>query len=221
LNQEDEVPNQEEGNPEIVTLGKHVKGQVEIPLKGVGDIPFLTSGESATNAMLKQSFKEIDIPIASVTPLQFKKGSLDAKIIFKDDITPIVVEELPPRYFLFSKKRKVMVKQETYQIAGTSAKKYKILTDGEALEEEEFSDEIARTLGAYATTNQYSVGTLKVRLKQKNPLIRKLQAQIATVEANAKDEANKDLEKANVVDQREIKQLKSDLENMRQSAQIS
>jgi hypothetical protein len=150
---------------------------------------------------LKQSFKEIDSPIASVTPLQFTKGNPDAEIIFKEDLTPISVEELPPSDFFFSKKRKVMVKQETYQRAGTAAKKYKILMDGEALEEEEFSDEIEGTLGAYATTNQYSVGTLKARLKQKNLLINKLQAQIATVEANAKDEANKYLEQARVADQ--------------------
>jgi hypothetical protein len=52
-NQEDEVPNQEEGNPEIVTPGKQVKGQAEIPSKGVGDIPFLTSSEPATECYLE------------------------------------------------------------------------------------------------------------------------------------------------------------------------
>jgi hypothetical protein len=77
-NQEDEVPNQEEGNPEIVTSGKQVKGQVEIPSKGVGDILFLTLGEPTTYATLKQSFKEIDSRIASITPLQFTKGNPDA-----------------------------------------------------------------------------------------------------------------------------------------------
>jgi len=76
------------------------------------------------------------------------------------------VEELPPSDLFFSKKRKAVVKQVTYQRAGAAAKKYKILTNGEALEEEEFVDEIVGILGAYATTNQYSVGTLKGRLKQ-------------------------------------------------------
>jgi hypothetical protein len=46
--------------------------------------------------------------------------------------------------------------------------------DGEALEEEEFSNEIEGTLGAYAIANQYSVGTFKARLKQENLLISKL-----------------------------------------------
>jgi vacuolar-type H+-ATPase subunit C/Vma6 len=94
-----------------------------------------------------------------------------------------------------------MVKQETYQRAGVVAKKYKILTDGEALEEEEFTDEVAGTLGAYATTNQYSVGALKAWLKQKNLLINKLEAWVAMAEENARDEANKGFEQARVTDQ--------------------
>jgi hypothetical protein len=106
-------------------------------------------------------------------------------------MTPISVEELPPNDFFFSKKRKVVVKREVHHLLGTVVKRYKILTDDEALEEEEFTDEIAGTLGAYATANQYSVGTLRQQLKQKNLLISKLQAQIATVEATTKNEANK------------------------------
>ena len=69
------------------------------------------------------------------------------------------------------------------------------------MEEEEFIDEVAGTLGDYATTNQYSVGTLKARLKQKNLLISKLEAQVATIEENSKDEANKGFEQARVIDQ--------------------
>jgi hypothetical protein len=165
--------------------------------------------------------KEISSPIASVTPLQFTKRNPDTKWIFKEDLTPISIEELLPNEFFFSKKRKVMVKQETYQRAGAIAKKYKILTDGEALEEEEFADEVAGTLGAYAIANQYSVGTLKAQLKQKNLLISELEALVATVEANARDEANKGFEHARVTDQQEIRRLKSDLEQMHQWAQIS
>jgi hypothetical protein len=159
----------------------------------------LTSGKPTTYATLKQSFKEIDNPIISITPLQFTKGNPNAEIIFKEDLTPISVEELPLSDFFFSKKRNVMVKQETYQRSSATAKKYKILMDEEALEEEEFIDEIEGTLGAYATTNQYSVGALKAQLKQKNLLINKLQAQIEIVETNSKDEANKDLKQARVV----------------------
>jgi hypothetical protein len=75
------------------------------------------------------------------------------------------MEELPPNEFFFDKKRKVVVKQELYQEAGTVSKKFKILTDGRAMKKEEFATQIAGTLGAFATANQYSVGTLKDQLK--------------------------------------------------------
>jgi len=45
-------------------------------------------------------------------------------------------------------------------------------------------------LGAYATTNQFSVGVLKNQLKQKNHLIKTLEAKLATTEEDAKDQAN-------------------------------
>jgi len=78
---------------------------------------------------------------------------------------PISVEELPSNGYFFDKKRKVVVKQESYKKAGTVAKRFKILIEGKAVEEEEFVDAIAGTLGAYATANQYSVKTLKAHLK--------------------------------------------------------
>jgi hypothetical protein len=76
-------------------------------------------------------------------------------------LTPIFVEELPPNEFFFDKKRKVVVRQGLYQREGVMDKKFKIMTDGKAAKEEEFTNEITGTLGAYDTTNQYSVGTLK------------------------------------------------------------
>jgi hypothetical protein len=75
------------------------------------------------------------------------------------------VEELPLNEFFFDKKRKVVVKQELYQEAGTVSKKFKILTDGRDMKKEEFATQIAGTLGDFATENQYSVVTLKDQLK--------------------------------------------------------
>jgi hypothetical protein len=66
------------------------------------------------------------------------------------------MEELPPNKFFFDKKRKDVVKQELYQEAGKVAKKFKILADGK-----EFATQIAGTLGAFATSNQYSIESLK------------------------------------------------------------
>jgi formate dehydrogenase maturation protein FdhE len=113
------------------------------------------------------------------------------------------------------------VKQEIYREAGTVAKKFKILADGKAMKKEEFTTQIAGTLGAFATANQYSVGSLKEQLKRKNRLIRTLEAKLATTEANARDQVNTGLEQARAADQKEIEQLKSDLEQTHQSAQTS
>jgi hypothetical protein len=76
-------------------------------------------------------------------------------------------------------------------------------------------------LGAFATANQYSVGSLKEQLKRKNRLISKLEAKLATTEANARDQVNTGLEQARAADQKEIEQLRSDLEQIHQSAQTS
>jgi hypothetical protein len=65
------------------------------------------------------------------------------------------------------------------------------------------------------------VGTFKERLKQKDLLISKLQTQIAAVETNSKNEAYKDFEQARATNQQEIEQLKSNLEQLHQSTQIS
>jgi hypothetical protein len=82
-----------------------------------------------------------------------------------EKLTPISVEELPLNEFFFDKKRKVVVRQELYQEAGTVSKKFKILTDGRNMKKEEFTTQIAGTLGDFTTVNQYSVGTLKDQLK--------------------------------------------------------
>jgi len=52
-----------------------------------------------------------------------------------------------------------VVKQESYQKVGAMDKRLKNLTKGKVIEEEEFTDKIERTLGAYAIANQYSFGT--------------------------------------------------------------
>ena len=105
--------------------------------------------------------KEIDSPIASITPLQSTKGTPNAWWIFDEELMPITVENFPPNEFFFDKNRKVIVKQEIYREAGIVAKKFKILADGKAMKKEELATQIAGTLGAFATANQFSVGSLK------------------------------------------------------------
>ena len=160
----------------------------------------------------RKSSKQVDNPIASITPLQSAKEIPDAGWILGEKLTPISVEELPPNEFFFDQKRKVVVRQELYQEAGTVSKKFKILTDGRNMKKEEFATQIAGTLGDFAMMNQYSVGTLKDQLKWKNHLIKTLEGKLATVEVVAKDQASATLEQARIEDQKEIEWLKIDFE---------
>jgi hypothetical protein len=113
------------------------------------------------------------------------------------------------------------MKQELYQEVGTTSKKFKILTDARAMKKEEFATQIEGTLGAFATTNQYSVKTLKDQLKQKNCLIKTLEAKLATIEVAANDQANIGMEQARVADQKEIEQLKDDIRQTQLMARTS
>jgi hypothetical protein len=108
-----------------------------------------------------KSSKQVGNPIVFVTPLQSTKGVPDVGWVFNEELMPIKMEDLPLNEFFFDKKRKDVMKQELYQEAGTISKKFKILTDGRAMKKEDFETQIAGTLGAFATANQYSVKTLK------------------------------------------------------------
>jgi hypothetical protein len=72
------------------------------------------------------------------------------------------------------------VKREFYQEGESTVKRFKVMTDGMNKRKDEFSTEIAGTLGAYATTNQFSVSVLKNHLKEKNFLIKTLEARLAS-----------------------------------------
>jgi hypothetical protein len=74
----------------------------------------------------------------------------------------------------------VVVRRETHQRDGVTVKKHMVLLDGHALEEEDFATDVAGSLGSFATTNQYSVGNLKEKLKQKYMLVSQLQEKLKT-----------------------------------------
>jgi hypothetical protein len=156
--------------------------------------------------------KQIGEPITSVTPLQSAQGNVEEGWIFNEELRPIRIEELPPNEFFFDKKRKVVVKREFCQEGESTAKKYKIMTDGKDKKNEQFATEIAGTLGAYASTNQFSVGLLKNQLKRKNHLIRTLEARLASATKNAKGQASVEIEQARLADKNEIEVLKTNLE---------
>jgi len=79
---------------------------------------------------------------------------------------------MPPSDFFFSKKRRAIVKRETHQREGATVKRHRVLYDGKALDEVDFSMEMACSLGAFTMANQCSVGSLVEQLKQNNLLVR-------------------------------------------------
>jgi hypothetical protein len=158
------------------------------------------------------STKQIGEPITSVTPLQSAQGNFSEGWIFNEELRPIRAEELPPNEFFFDKKRKAVVKRKFYQEGGSTAKRYKIMTDGKGKKSDQLTTEIAGTLGAYASTNQFSVGLLNNQLKRKSCLIRTLEAVLATAAENANGQANMEIEHARVTDKNEIEMLKAKLE---------
>jgi len=93
-----------------------------------------------------------------------------------------------------------------------TAKKYKVITDGKNKKNDQFATEIAGTLGAYASANQFSVGLLKNQLKRKNRLIRTLEAKLAIATKTAKDHASIGIEQARLANKNEIEMLKTKLE---------
>jgi hypothetical protein len=166
-------------------------------------------------------FTELGSPITALTPLQSSFGTPHLRAIYVSDLDPISIEEIPSSDFFFSKKRKVVVKQEMHLKEGTMVKKHRILVDGQNLEEEDFAMEVAGSLGDFSMTNLFSVDNLKSRLQQKNQMIAQLQSQIKNTEKNIRDEINKGLEQARAVDKQEIQLLKSSLDEMYKKMQAS
>jgi hypothetical protein len=144
--------------------------------------------------------------------LQSTQGNIDAGWIFNEELRPIRVQELPLNDFFFDKKRKAVVKREFYQEGESTTKKYKVITEGKDKKKEQFATKIAGTLGAYASTNQFSVRLLKNQLKRKNCLIRTLEARLATATETAKNQVNVGIEQARLADKNEIEMLKTKLE---------
>jgi hypothetical protein len=197
------------------------KAQAEALIKKGQEKSPSTPDKSTTNTAGQQPSTEIGNPIKSVTPLQSSRGNPNAKVIFIEDLTPISVEEMPPSDFFFNKKRRAIVKRETHQKEGATVKRHKVLYDGQALEEAEFSMEVAGTLGDFSTTNQCSVGNLAEQLKQKDLLVKQLQNQIKTVEQSVRNEMNKGFEQIRACDRQEIQQLKISLDEMHKNSQAS
>ena len=86
------------------------------------------------------------------------------------------------------------------------------MADGMNKKKDEFATEIVGTLGAYATVNQFSVEILKKQLKEKNRLIKTLEARVASTAESARSQASGEIELARLADKKEIEVLKTKLE---------
>jgi hypothetical protein len=93
--------------------------------------------------------------------------------------------------------------------------------DGQALEEEDFATDVAGSLGDFATTNQFSVGNLKEKLKQKDLLVSQLQDKIKTVEQEVRSEMTKVFEQTRAHERQEIQQLRINLDEIQKESQAS
>jgi hypothetical protein len=114
---------------------------------------------------------EIGSPIDSLTPLQSTFGFPQTRDLFVDEFTSISIYEIPPSDYFFIKKKKDVLKQEMYMKEGSMVKKYKVLIDGHNLEEEDFTIEIAGSMGSMETTNFFSMGNMRMRIKKSNNMI--------------------------------------------------
>jgi hypothetical protein len=65
---------------------------------------------------------------------------------------------------------------------GNMVKKHKVLIDGHNLEEEDFATEIAGSMGAMATTNFFTMGNMRMRIKKSDNMIAQLQDQLKKAE---------------------------------------
>jgi hypothetical protein len=133
----------------------HAKTQTEALIKRGEEKPLSTLGKPATEITNKNPSTEIGSPIQYVTPLQFSRGKLSTEVVFIKYIIPISAEDMPPLEFFFSNKRRVVVRREMHQRDGVTVKKYRVLLDGKALEEEDFATDVVGSLGAFAIATSF------------------------------------------------------------------
>jgi hypothetical protein len=95
-------------------LGTQEKAYIKAFLKQGQDTSPSTLATSASKTVEQQPSTKIGPPITSLKPLQSSFRNLGSKVIFIDDITPIAPEDMPPSDFFFSKKRRAIVKRESF-----------------------------------------------------------------------------------------------------------
>jgi peptidoglycan hydrolase CwlO-like protein len=108
-------------------------------------------------------------------------------------LTPIEPEEMPSSDFFFNKKRKAIVQREIHNKGGVITKRQRMIFDGQGQSDPEFAKQVADSLGAFATTNLWSVDNLREKIDQKNLLIEQLQNDLKQTEAIIKERVSSEL----------------------------
>jgi hypothetical protein len=139
-----------------------------------------------------------------LTPLQSTYGNPHEGALYVSDLEPISRDEIPSSDYFFSKKRRAILKQEIHPREDGMVKKHRVIIDGKKLKDGEFSTEIASTMGALASANLYSVGSLTTMLEQKDQTIAQLQGKLKETERNINWGIKKGLEQAILKDIQEI-----------------
>jgi hypothetical protein len=146
---------------------------------------------------------------------------LGSEVINIDDLTPIEPEDMPSSNLFFNKKRKAIIRRESRQKEGVTTKNHKMIYDGQGQSDPEFAKEVADSLGAFATANQWSVDNLRKQLDQKNLLIEQLHNDMQQMEVTARDKINFDMDQIRQGFEQQIKQLEDKLELSVQNQHLS
>jgi hypothetical protein len=167
--------------PQTENPGEEIERGSETSPKSSKSIPLSSSTVHTDTPKTIGETKSTELcsPITSLTLLQSTFGIPQLQAIYASDLTPISRDEIPPSDYFFIKKRKVVLKQEMHQREGVMVKKHRVLIDGQNLEEEYFATEVAGSMGALATTNLFTIDSMRTRLKQSNNMIVQLQNQLA------------------------------------------
>jgi hypothetical protein len=87
-----------------IPLGPQATVQIERFLKQGHDTSPSTPTTYVANIVEQQPSMDIGTPITSLTPLQSSFKNLSSEVIYVDDLTPIMPEEVPPLDFFFNNK---------------------------------------------------------------------------------------------------------------------
>jgi hypothetical protein len=128
---------------------------------------------------------------------------------------------MPSSYFFFNKKRKAIIRRESQQKGGVITKKQRMVYDGQGQSDPEFAKQVADSLGAFATTNLWSVDQLRKQLDQKNILIEQLHNDMKHIEVIAREKINSEINQVKQGFEQQINQLEEKLKISFQNQHLS